>query len=217
MKKCSRCKAMKPLTDFNKHARTKSGLHPQCKSCISKDHKDRRERYKLTEKNIPEEKFCPTCKTVKKNNEFHVNNSVMSGLSGECKACFSDRKKKYLSDHPQRVREINSNWYDHNKEKRSEYFRQYRNTDKGKELHRFSTQRRQATKKNLTATLTVDEWAGIIEKQNNKCNMCQSEFSDLLIPTQDHIYPLSRGGEYTKENIQALCRSCNSKKGTKIL
>ncbi len=32
----------------------------------------------------------------------------------------------------------------------------------------------------------------------------------------DHIYPHSKGGGNTKDNIQLLCRKCNQKKGNKI-
>lgn len=36
--------------------------------------------------------------------------------------------------------------------------------------------------------------------------------TDLTI---DHIWPLSRGGPDTEDNLRVLCRSCNSSKGAK--
>lgn len=52
----------------------------------------------------------------------------------------------------------------------------------------------------------------IKEKLGNVCKLCGST-TDLTI---DHIIPLSKGGDNVLENYQILCRSCNSKKGTKI-
>ena len=47
----------------------------------------------------------------------------------------------------------------------------------------------------------------------NECKRCGS----ILDLTLDHIIPVSKGGETTDSNLQVLCRSCNSRKGTKIL
>lgn len=38
-------------------------------------------------------------------------------------------------------------------------------------------------------------------------------FSDLTI---DHIHPEFHGGSHDPENLQLLCRSCNSSKGAKV-
>ena len=54
--------------------------------------------------------------------------------------------------------------------------------------------------------------------QNNKCNECKEEFSDDLIPTKDHIIPISNiwCPGLTFGNTQALCVSCNCSKNDKF-
>lgn len=49
----------------------------------------------------------------------------------------------------------------------------------------------------------------IVERDKN-CLSCGS-IDDLAI---DHITPLSKGGDNSHDNLQLLCRSCNSKKGS---
>lgn len=49
----------------------------------------------------------------------------------------------------------------------------------------------------------------MIEKDGLKCKTCFS-IDNITI---DHIIPLSKGGTDALENLQLLCRSCNSRKG----
>lgn len=52
----------------------------------------------------------------------------------------------------------------------------------------------------------------VYERDGHKCLACGTE-SNL---TCDHIHPESKGGTTTLDNLQTLCRSCNSKKGVKV-
>ena len=49
------------------------------------------------------------------------------------------------------------------------------------------------------------------ERDNFTCRGCGGR-RDLTV---DHIVPESRGGTLALENLQTLCRSCNSRKGTR--
>ena len=53
----------------------------------------------------------------------------------------------------------------------------------------------------------------VFEAKGKKCCICGSE--DNL--TIDHIIPVKNGGKDELNNFQILCKSCNSKKGCKVL
>lgn len=52
----------------------------------------------------------------------------------------------------------------------------------------------------------------IYERDGNRCKKCGSRY-DLEI---DHIFPVSKGGKSTYENLQTLCHDCNIKKSNTI-
>lgn len=49
-------------------------------------------------------------------------------------------------------------------------------------------------------------------RDNDACVKCGAT-DDLAF---DHIHPFSRGGPGTVDNLQLLCRTCNSRKGSKV-
>lgn len=49
----------------------------------------------------------------------------------------------------------------------------------------------------------------VFERDAYRCVRCAS-WTDLTV---DHIHPESKGGPLTLDNLQTLCRSCNSAKG----
>ena len=51
------------------------------------------------------------------------------------------------------------------------------------------------------------------ERDEFTCQMCGVR----KYLSVDHIYPESAGGDLSMENLQTLCKSCNSKKGSKIV
>jgi 5-methylcytosine-specific restriction endonuclease McrA len=53
-------------------------------------------------------------------------------------------------------------------------------------------------------------------RDNYTCQYCYKSFrfSEL---TFDHVYPVSKGGETSWENIVTCCKKCNSSKGAKLL
>lgn len=53
----------------------------------------------------------------------------------------------------------------------------------------------------------------VFERDAYRCKGC-GDWHDLCV---DHILPVARGGCKDIDNLQTLCRPCNSKKGTKTM
>jgi len=53
----------------------------------------------------------------------------------------------------------------------------------------------------------------VLDKYNHQCNQCSSKKSLEV----DHIIPIKSGGSDDMDNLQILCKSCNSSKGAKII
>lgn len=54
--------------------------------------------------------------------------------------------------------------------------------------------------------------AAVYERDGHKCVRCGAT-EDLAL---DHVYPWSKGGEDTFDNLQTMCRPCNTRKGAKV-
>ena len=111
--------------------------------------------------------------------------------------------------------------YDHvyrmqNKDEKDAYQREYNKTMVGKLVVSRASLRRRDAVKTTVCDLTVEQWEGILSKQNYCCNHCGCEFTIVNPANKDHILPLSKGGGLTFDNIQALCRSCNARKCNKL-
>ena len=77
------------------------------------------------------------------------------------------------------------------------------------------SRRRRVRKLFLGGHHSVDEWLMVKALFGNACANCG--IPEVLRPLhQDHKIPLAQGGTDNIDNIQPLCQSCNSSKGTRI-
>lgn len=73
--------------------------------------------------------------------------------------------------------------------------------------------RRRTRKTNAGGSYTVDEWNTLKAFYGNRCLCCGKQEPEVKL-TADHVIPVAKGGNSNIDNIQPLCKSCNSMKHT---
>jgi len=188
LKRCTKCKKVKPLDKFHQNHRNADGRVPQCRSCLSPRAVDRE---RLRKQGF---KHCPSCKQIKPLKEFYLrtNGKPMSA----CKSCFSVRRAIYYRKNSERAYAAGRAWMKANPEKRRQYLENYR-----------------AYKNQAPGTWVAEDVTAMWAAQNGICIYCKTDLpSNYHV---DHVIPLSRGGDNWPSNLQLLCPSCNISKRTR--
>lgn len=81
---------------------------------------------------------------------------------------------------------------------------------------RFRNQRYKASKRNAQGSHTFEEWQLLKETYQYICLCCKKQEPEITL-SEDHIIPLSMGGNDSIENIQPLCVSCNTRKHARVI
>lgn len=213
--------------NFWRDKQYKSGFMGTCRKCMG-----------IIDPPKPREGFkhCSKCgKELPNTSEYFKNNKGShGGLTARCRECIKEQRKKYYEENKEWISEKEKQYYQKHKAEHYAYCRKYRQehpkvyilteqqrvrkkeNDKiyhqlHKEEARINRHNYKAKKRQLPNTLTEQQWQVIKDYFDNKCCYCGKE--KLL--TQDHFIPVSKGGEYTHNNILPACGSCNSSKGNR--
>lgn len=145
---------------------------------------------------------CVWCKN-EKNREYKARNKEKIRASNaryraENRILLAERQRQWRLDNPERYWEIHAGW-------------KQRNTDKVN----AATHRRRSTIDGQES-FTAEEWQDLKEFCDYRCLMCFLQEPHIKL-TVDHVIPLVLGGPNTIDNVQPLCKSCNSRKHRNVL
>lgn len=167
-------------------------------------------------------KYCKKCtyeRLLNRTNKYYHNNKKeMQKAHKEWKKNNRSKLRKYSRDKFKRD-------YAENPQKHIDKVTQYRKTEKGKimlrKLSQIWNRKRRANKAKIIEVFTTKEWS---DKLDNTWGICPGykivpHFVGKNKLELDHIYPIGLAKEgyvYTIDDIQPLCKKCNTKKGVKL-
>ena len=99
---------------------------------------------------------------------------------------------------------------DEQKQRRMDYQR----SDAGRANSRANIARRRTRKTNAGGSFGAGEFKELCRHYDCHCLRCGKQFPIIKLEA-DHVIAVANGGSSDIENIQPLCRSCNSSKGAK--
>jgi 5-methylcytosine-specific restriction endonuclease McrA len=118
---------------------------------------------------------------------------------------------KYYKKNIDKIRERNKEYCLQNKDKVAQKRKQYYKSEKGKQIVKIVRAKRKSAFKKLQVAYTLEEWEDCLKYFKHSCCYCGNPGP----MEQDHFIALSKGGEYTRNNIVPACKSCNSSKNNK--
>ncbi len=217
MKWCNQCKRELDDSKFARCSRNNDGLQSWCKKCKAANYQKNKEEILLKEKedyHNNKEHYSMKAKKYYQRNKEKIKKKAKE-YRDKNKSYLEKWFKKHYKNNKEYYSKHHKKYYRENKDKLKEKQREYLRTPEGKEVWKRSKLKRRRKLSSVECTLTGQQWEDIKKDQDYTCNMCGKKEPEVEL-TQDHILPLSRGGNHTKENIQALCRSCNAKKSNKL-
>lgn len=92
--------------------------------------------------------------------------------------------------------------------------RRNRWSEKNKDYITALSQIRRTRIRGAGGSFTAEEWKQVKHDADYRCLCCGRQEPEIKL-TADHVIPVAKGGSSNIDNIQPLCRSCNSKKSAK--
>lgn len=153
-------------------------------------------------------KKCVYCLDIKDFSLFKSDKNKLYQWCLDCEDIAKNRKREYDKEYLQS-----------NLKSKREYYKKWK-LQGGNSIRKINEQKRRSIKNNLLHDFTNNDWHDCLNYFNNSCAYCgmstEESFKVFNISLhQEHVIPVSKGGDYTRLNIIPSCNSCNSVKNNR--
>jgi hypothetical protein len=162
---------------------------------------------------------CKSCQKIVAKEWAQDNPERRKEIANKWDANHREKKKQkskiWSAKNPERRRKTLQNWRNRNRARFNQTSRERKCRDYAKNPLPYleeSARRRAARISAALHDFTDEQWELVKAHFHYRCAYCGDKPKRL---TQDHIIPLSKGGNHTMSNIVPACLSCNSKKRDK--
>jgi 5-methylcytosine-specific restriction endonuclease McrA len=188
LKRCSTCKQVKSIFQFTRRSSASDGLTSQCKDCQN----EWRQRYRSIPENVEREKASARAWRIRNRDYYLAKAREEHWKHREIR---NRRKRAWHEAHKAsenaKARRNMHRWIQENPVRHLTHCRNYR-----------------ARKAAADGSHTSDQWKAL-KAFFQACPCCGKKKRLTL----DHIIPLAWGGRNSLDNLQPLCKKCNSEKG----
>lgn len=186
-KRCSKCRESKPVSEFNRNRAKPDGRANVCRECMRGYQQGHYQRNRATALKAARDYYTAHRETVRARHRAY---------DAAHKAKASERSRKWYERHPGRRLSLSRVWRGLNRMRARAAFTKHQALQRGAAISDF----------------TAEQWAAMKAAYGHCCAYCHKPSKRL---EQDHVLPLSRGGNHTASNIVPACRTCNASKHDK--
>jgi hypothetical protein len=226
---CTKCGIAKPLTEFDRVVKTSERRRQPCRECKNEqlrrwraDNPDKvkteSRRYYLGHRN---KRIDAASRWTKKNwqrvlDRRNTNREEYLRKRREWYAKNAERErakhKEYVLRNKAKALECTREWRSRNKTHIKEYNSKWSAEHPDSMMERCH--KRRARINNSAEHFTQEQFRDLVKSYKGRCLRCGATDKQIV---PDHVVPLSRGGSDSIDNIQPLCRGCNSWKHSKTV
>jgi 5-methylcytosine-specific restriction endonuclease McrA len=218
---CSTCKEWKSVASFSRRQLGPDGYQANCKDCSTAKAKqwNKENSEKIREKKrVYAEMHREKIREYRRVYDLEHREKRLAYIHAYDRANRerkSERRREFYRKNPEaqeRDRGARREFQRAHKEEQRERERRWIKANPDKK--RATVHRRRAREQAAEGSFTDAEWSALKAFYNHTCLCCGKREPEIQL-TPDHVIPLSKGGSNFINNVQPLCRSCNSAKGDK--